>query len=85
MQALAPLLPTHHLPQIKLNGLPRRVVQTMVGHKRAEARFHPPYKMQSFKNEVNMAEIDKLAYKQYLGEMNFAASLRQDEPAERLT
>ena len=43
LNALAPLTPTHQLLQIKLNGRSGKIDPAMVGHKLAEARFHPPY------------------------------------------
>ena len=44
VQALAPLKPTHHLPQTNSNGMPWKVIHTMVGRQLAKARFDPPYK-----------------------------------------
>ena len=33
----------HHPLQIARNGMPQEIGRTMVGHKLAKARFHPPY------------------------------------------
>ena len=57
-QALAPLTPTHHLPQIKSNGMLRRIVQTMVGDNRAKARFYPPYTIFRFDLRDNQITED---------------------------